>query len=526
MPGRITAALENYARMPVASRLERPRGYVSRRFLAMGIKLDFAAASILAGYQEKDYAAFCARLEKLPRPMPFTRIMFDRAEKIKDFDFSALSDDFFTSQTRDFVLNLTNLRIRHSSYLQSRERYSSSTTSGPVPIPEKPAVNIAPTVYIPKASKLLTDDRLFNPRSGVPYPRCARDYHALVASLLDDQGRFPGDDEALTGAGTFAPSVKGVTHLKLKRRGRVFDVEVIAPHLHCSGVRNRLIFDADLIAQGAALDAYGTAGVSYDREAYYVRRLFNADRVPFIRFEGWPVSFAAMQGYETAFQGENLYYAFIHFVMTRGVFQMYGLTSYSVREGMSSLFYADVWHDRPNLMIDAAGNLRDYRLRMWVFAHSGRFTPFYAFVKSFEGVDTSAGPIAETVIADVHRRITPADDLSGRSGPEFKGIVQTNGAAFPIAVDRRVYPEHTRYPVKGDQVNFPQSELNLPSSIREVWLDAIGGEKGVAEGNGIYFGGLVTLGKIRAAKKREEQREGGRLERAGDWLRGRVVSHE
>ena len=100
-----------------------------------------------------------------------------------------------------------------------------------------------------------------------------------------------------------------------------------------------------------------------------------------------------------------------------------------------------------------------------------------------------------------------------------------NGGQFPIAVDEGVYPENTRYPLERGRVIFPQSEVDLSSSIRDVWLEAIGGEQGVADGNGLYFGGLVTFGRIQAAKKKESMREGGIVEGAGDRVRSWAVRH-
>jgi hypothetical protein len=56
-----------------------------------------------------------------------------------------------------------------------------------------------------------------------------------------------------------------------------------------------------------------------------------------------------------------------------------------------------------------------------------------------------------------------------------------------------VYPVHNRYPVKGGRVVFPESEKTSPGSIREKPLGAIGGETGVAVGNGLYFAGVFSL---------------------------------
>ena len=383
----------------------------------------------------------------------------------------------------------------------------------------------APEILIPDASVKLTDDFLFNPEGGLGYPRDPKEYQELLARIVDEKGVFPGDSDGLKGKGTFSPAAKGVSHYSLKRGGVKFQVEIFSPARHAPELENRLIFDADLVSQGASFDAYGTPGVSYDRQSYYKDRLYNAEKVVFIRYNGWPVSFAAMQGYQMSFEGKDLYYAFIHFVMTRGRFQTYGLTSYSIREGMSDLFYWDVRRNLPNLMFNEKGQLKDYRWRMWAAAHSGRFAPFYAFVKGFRGIDPSSDPVAQAIFQDVHNRITPNEELVRRGRPEARGVVQVNGGKFPIAVDHEVYPPHTRYPVRSGSVAFPLREKNLPGSIRETWLETIGGEEGVMAGNGLYFGGLVTIRKIREAKKKEKLRDGkvGRADRAAGKLRNLLI---
>ncbi len=484
----------------------RNRDQVIRALRIKNIKVGRHEVEIIRrfdGQQYDDFLVFCDR-EITAKKLGTVRVVFTSVREMFDVDFKKISVGDL--DIRNGVLNF--------GYILDRIRGAAD-----------PRSSAAVTVYVPDASKLLTDDLLFNPKSGVNYPRNPGEYRALMARLVDKDGRFPEDADPLTQRGNFSPEAKGVKHLKLKRKERAFQVEILSPHLHAQGVGNRLIFDADLISQGASFDAYGTPGVSYDRESYYVRRLFNAERVPFVRIDGWPVSFAAMQGYQTVFGEKELYYAFIHFVMTRGLFQGCGLTSYSVREGMSSLFYSDVWHNKPNLMFDAKGNLRDYRFRMWAAAHSGRFTPFYAFVKGFGGVDPAWDPVAQAIFQDVHRRITPASELERRGVPISAGVVRANGGQFPIAVDREVYPPHTRYPTRNGKIDFPQSEVDLPSSIRDVWLDTIGREKGVAAGNALYFGGMVTLGKIQQAKKKERIKEGGGVERAGDSLRSFLVRH-
>jgi hypothetical protein len=517
-------------RKPLSGKPVRPLETVAQDFFRLNINLGRSAKKYLAGYPKEQYGSFLRLAARVRALTKFTTLFVDQAEKVRDIDFDRLPVNFALEQIKQTSLDLSGLAQKLNAY---RKRPQLAETPLPVEAGsareavERTETGSAPPVLIPGADKLLTANLLFNPQAGIGYPRNAAEYQALIARLVDAAGRFPGDSEALTPAGTYAPKMPGVNHLTLNRKGKEFQVEILAPSLHAQGVKNRLIFDADLISQAASFESYGTAGVSYDRESYYVRRLFNAEIVPFIRQDGFPVSFAALQGFQTTFQDQELYYAFIHFTMTRGAVQGFGLTSYLVREGLSSLYYRDVWRNKPNLMITEDGKVKDYRLRMWAFAHSGRLTPFYAFVKGLGGVGQEQQPVADTIIGDVHRRITALEEQSVRGEPRSCGVVTVNGGSFPIAVDQQVYPSHVRYPVKDGQVIFPQSEIDLPTSIRQVWLNMLGGEAGVTQGNGLYFGGLVTFGRIQDAKSREQQREGGGLlERTGDWLRRSIISRD
>lgn len=342
-----------------------------------------------------------------------------------------------------------------------------------------------------KIAGLLTDDLLFNPRSGVPYPRSAEEYRGLMDQILDPGGHFPGDPEAMREGGAYSPGAKGVKHFLLTRRSREFQGEVFTPSRDAPGLKNRIIFDADLITQAASCDAYGTPGVSYDREPYYVKRLYQADRVCFFRAGDWPVSFSAVSGYEARFRGKRLYYAIIQFLMTKGEFQGHGLSSYAIRSALRGLFFEDVQRDEPNLMFDVAGRLEDYRFRMWVAMHSGRLVPFYMIPKLVGGIAPSWEPIAQAIFGDAHERITPPEDLRG--GPVPRGTRLIHGKFIPVALDRGVYRPHTRYPVVGGKVVLSRSEALLSPAVRATWLDVMGGEEGIAAGNGLYFGGVFSI---------------------------------
>jgi hypothetical protein len=160
---------------------------------------------------------------------------------------------------------------------------------------------------------------------------------------------------------------------------------------------------------------------------------------------------------------------------------------------------------------------------MWVIAHSGRLPAFYSFIKGFGGIKKAWEPIAGAIFMDVHKRITPPQDLNRVF--VFKGSVEVDDKLFAVAVDEGVYPQNARYPIVDGRVDFSPSEMALPSQIRKEWLSAIGGEQGIADGNGIYFAGNLTAGVIMAEKIREMRREGLIIERIGDNLRMWLLAH-
>jgi hypothetical protein len=319
----------------------------------------------------------------------------------------------------------------------------------------------------------------------MPYPKTASEYHALMDQILDAQGCFPGDLAALTNIGTFSPCMHGARHFSLRRKGVMFQGELFTPRLHAAGVRNRFIFDADLVTQAASFHSYGTAGVSYARESYYERRLYASDRVCFFRTQGWPVSFTAMQGYQMTFKGKPLHYGFIQFCMTKGAYQRYGLSSYAIRRGLNSLFYPNIMHHRPALLYDSHRKLEESRFRMWAAIHSGRFVPFYMCTKLYGGIEPQWEPIAQAIFKDAHRRITLPEAFKG--DPVSKGTPPFNKHCIPVAVDRAVYPPHNRYPTVQGRVVFPKNERALAPQLWETWLACMEGGSRLSEGQRPLF---------------------------------------
>lgn len=385
----------------------------------------------------------------------------------------------------------------------------------------------------PRAGELLTEDLLYRPpKDRVPYPRNAQEFNEMLGRLLDERGVFPGDSEplmiAVKGERFFSPPAKDTSHVRMKRKGQIFRAEDFCPRDYAQGRENGLIFIADLISQIASFDLYAVIGCSYERGPYYEKRFFGSDRVPFVWAGDWPVSFAALQGYRMKINGEDLFYAFIHFVMTMGKFQRYGLTSYSGREAVSSLFYQNLWPGShvPNLMYDRAGALKDYRLKMWVAAHSGRLSAFRAFVRSFGSVPAMLenDKIGEAIILNAHEKITPGKDR-GKRNLTFLGRTTANERRIFVAKDEGVYPEENRYPIdQGGKVILPEFEQALPLSTIEPWHKAIGGDTGIGEGNGLYFVGLLTPFEIGAAKFSETSKERSSIRKIGDKIRNKLLA--
>lgn len=45
----------------------------------------------------------------------------------------------------------------------------------------------------------------------------------------------------------------------------------------------------------------------------------------------------------------------------------------------------------------------------------------------------------------------------------------------------------------GGKVVLSRSEALLSPAVRATWLDVMGGEEGIAAGNGLYFGGVFSI---------------------------------
>ncbi|MDD4179987.1 MAG: hypothetical protein PHH14_08130, partial [Candidatus Margulisbacteria bacterium] len=400
-------------------------------------------------------------------------------------------------------------------------------------------------ILIPRAAKVLTEDLRFNPDHGLgifgasPYPRNASEFFQLLKMVLNANGKFNGDQQPLIENGFVSPRGGSVVHRNLVRNHRTFRSETFAPFRDTPDKKDGVIFLADLLSQIASWETYKLPGVMYDKELYYNNRFWHSEKVPFVWLGDQLVSFAAMQGYQSVFQDKKFSYAFIHFVMTLSEFQGYGLTSYSIREGMSSIFYSNIWHGQKGLIYDEQGQLSNRRFQMLALAHSGRFPTWYAFAKSFGGINEATAAVFRQMVEEMHNRITLPAERERR--PIFCGAKEVinpeiarslklesfaNNHRLAIALDPGVYPVATRYKAENGEIVFSEREMSLPEIYLKSWLALMGGVEGVLAGNGLYFGGLVNLGKISAAKKNERMKgDSGWLENAGNQARSLFVSH-
>ncbi|MFA4966774.1 MAG: hypothetical protein WC624_00940 [Candidatus Margulisiibacteriota bacterium] len=359
---------------------------------------------------------------------------------------------------------------------------------------------------------VLTSDLLFRPELELPNSQI--EYLEQIKKLVDENGVFEGDQRGVEMGGLYFPDrMPGMEHHRLKRFGDIFDVEIFSPAVHGREIRNRIVFDTDLVVQRASYDAYMLPGVSYDRKQYYEDRILNSDRVVIIRRGGWPVSFASFSEYEMFYNGAPLSYAFIHFVMTIGQFQGWGLTTYSIKELLSSAYWKNAWRNEgKNLSFDPeTEKIENRRFEMWVCAHSGRATVFNTFKRAFQMVNVS-DRISQAIVLDAHGKITPTEEINTR---------ELDLNSF---LDRGVYPPNTRYPQdsKGNVV-IPASERQLATFPQ--WLELIGGEQGLKDGNAIYLTGKLSYNDIRRSRKKEADKfsGGSAVEKFGDWIRGVIV---
>ncbi len=501
----------------IRSKPIRLRGIVEKDFQELNIKLNRKTIRYLSKYSESQYANLVSRVDLFLKTERFERLYIDSPEKVVEINFSELSDSFLSRCIIGTALDLRGLSRALAIY--RKQQADSKALNEITPVEEKPLG--APQIFIPDASKILTNDLLFNPEC--PYPNNEREYREMIRKITDKRGRFPGDLEAPTTNGLFInPSRKkeGVRTYTLRRNGDIFVAQFFNPLRLALRLKNRMIFDFDLLSQKATFDTYGNKGCSYDRRTYYEERFFSSKVVGFIYLGNFPVNFSAITQYETQIEGRSLLYAFIHAVMTLGDYQRMGLTSYSVREILSSIYYRNVWeNEKGNLFVDREGKIKNKRLAMWAAAHSGRTPVFHAFNKSFkmESFEIKEPDIIrKAIISDADRRITPTKDRGIRGA-----LTPLNANTF---LDRGVYPPHNRYPLDDEgKAIIPQKEKELCTF--PLFMELIGGEEGLKNGNSLYIIGQVTFGKIREAKKREVRREGGTwFEQGLDTARGKIVS--
>jgi len=526
-----------------------PTIFIKQDFHELGIKFSFVSTTLrhLKGYSNDQYNSLMTLLKSAQKITKFNRVLIDPPKKISaDDSINILKDEqraekFLLTRIRGNTLDLRELRLTWAVFQKEEERspIAPSHKISPSSVPVKSVTR--PEILKPRAREILTPDRLLNPKAlnpEHPYPETLEEYNETLHFITGNGkfGKFPGDEEALSHLEYFwSPKLRreGVRTYFFNRGGYDFTAVVFNPKLHARQFKNRLIFDGDLVSQAATYGAIKKVGCSYDRTSYYEDRLFTSDSVAFIYYEGMPVSFAAVTNYKTKFADRHLSYAFIHFVMTLGKFQGMGLTSYIVREILSSMYYHNIWRQiwwrqGKNLFIDKKGNLKNQVFTMWVLCHTGRIPAAHQFLTSFKVFDPrieQSQEIVETVVKDADQKI------SGDRGER---------QLYPVApyawCDEGAYPPKNRYLVGPDkEVDIPKREQRL--STYPIVMGILGGtgskndkkkiksgKEGLKNGNSGYFVGLLNLGRIEAAKRKERQkRGGGPLEQFGDSIRGRIL---
>jgi hypothetical protein len=504
------------------------RTELSERGIVLGRCLDRAILNNLSGYSRVQYRGVLSILDAAQKIAFFDKIKVPSASALKDIrdaDFSkmAAAPQFIKQLFSGRTLDLRGLALEWLMFKKDRGEEIAKEPVKMLPggqISEttaSPKINTLPAV--PKASDFLTGDLMFNPHA--PCPESPRVYREMIRKITSERGIFPGDHDAPPPGYIVHPGLKGVKTYTLVRKGNVFTAQFFNPSEHALGIKNHLVFLFDLTTQMATWGAYGIRGCTYDRLAYCERRYFASDTVGIILFEGMPVSFAAVTQFETLVNDHPLKYVFIHVVMTvNGIndlsFQRMGLTSYLIREIGSSLFYQNAWRNEgKNPHLSENGDLVNERFRVWAAAHSIRASVYHAFSTSFQ----MAPP--EMKEPDIVRRAVAESADQKITGDRHGRVLRPVSA--DVFRDEGIYPPHNRYPTGADgKVIIPDTERRLSTYPR--WYSLAGGDEGLRNGDSLYIVGEITFDKIRAAKKREKQREGGGIfERAGDWVRGQAV---
>ncbi|MCX5751495.1 MAG: hypothetical protein NT099_07510 [Candidatus Saganbacteria bacterium] len=404
---------------------------------------------------------------------------------------------------------LVSLFIRKKPEIDVPARLEAAAQATTVAKAEAPALRAAPVqpvsgaaqILPPKASVFLTDDMKFNPAAALPANPA--EYHAMMAQLLDANGVFPGDTQALRDLPSFSkPYVVLYRTDRATGQKRKYEIYLMQARngeearAMCAPALNRLVFEFDWLSQGAAFDRYGQKGVTYDRKTYYEGRYIPTTHKLIVFEDGMPVAFSALTTAYSAklADGSEVPYVFIQVMMALGRVQGKGISTYALRELLSQIWMENILRgNHKAVVIDPkTGKPDTSRRKVWIAAHSGRAEVYHLFRTRFHlGPELEQGDwrsIREAIILDADRRITP----------------EASRAQRPMNLDSSwidpgVYTQNTRYP------SNPEGRLEVSRQERELndftdWLRAIGGEEGALAGNSLYLCGLLSSEQLRKEK--------------------------
>lgn len=228
-------------------------------------------------------------------------------------------------------------------------------------------------------------------------PANPEEYKRIISEITNGSGVFPGDKYAAPINRYTKPRWSEIIFpykiFRYDRGLKSYDVECFAPARDCQGLKNRIVFDLDLISQISIYNTYGYRG-SYDRTSVYEKRFFNADFVLQIRYRGMPAGISIVSKHTTTILideiemstaahkhlvGENGLYIEIPFYIVHGVMvanSKQRLTSNLLGDyfGGEYLFNKNKYipyYDSKTHIIEA------FRGGLYILGHSDKVIPFH-----------------------------------------------------------------------------------------------------------------------------------------------------
>lgn len=515
----------------------RPFSVIGTDFIKLGVKfrpvIDFRALNTLSRYPHAQYRDLLALVGEAKKVFYFNRVRPAEAISIADLDLSRVTAEkkFLMRLSCESILDLRGLKTKWNNYLKEQDLERALLigqkirSADPKPHSQRTGPSVPaplPIIFKPEARKVLTEKGLLNPKAlnlDHPYPANPNEFELLTRHITDPEGKFQGG-RAILSVEEFA------RELSRMRGARVYNLQkpdnltavFFDPEIHALPYFDWLIFAADLVSQKATYDAFEgkKIGCSYDWQTYYVDRVFRADWAGFAFYGNMPISFATASSFETTFNGVPLVYAFLHFTMTLRDFGNKGIGSYLASDLLTSIYLRTLlWNRGKNLIIGEDGKVRKQLPYMWVCAHTGRIAAGQTIISSFD-VDSPiiarSQAVVETIVGDADRRING----EGRQG----GLQKVTPFAWR---DKGIYPPENRYLVD-DKIFVPEWEKGL--RLYPMILDILGGEQGLANGNGAFYCGLMTPAAVLARWKKNKAKikAGGSIGQLLEWGRGALLS--